>query len=204
MARPVDPELRAARRLQIIDAGLPAFAEHGPGATTAKICGSAGIGSGTFFHHFATKDSLVLAILELGTAETREFFAAQDAAASPRAAIHTYLEHSAAELADRRAAGFILAVGAMTSRPDVVAALGAEEDETYRGLLGLLERARDAREIRTDITVERIARWIMMLGEGLADGVASGYAHAADEVTLLHEQVDALLDGDSRRGRCAD
>ena len=34
-----------------------------------------------------------------------------------------------------------------------------------------------------------------MLRAGLADGVASGYAHAAEEVIPLHEQVDSLWTG---------
>ena len=79
MPRPVDPKRHRARRLQIIDAGLTVFARQGyAGATTSAICKEAGIGSGTFFHYFQTKNSLVLAILEEGAAETREFFAARE------------------------------------------------------------------------------------------------------------------------------
>ncbi|MFC0675143.1 TetR/AcrR family transcriptional regulator [Brachybacterium hainanense] len=195
MARPVDPALRRARRLQIIDAGLTAFAEHGPGATTAQICSLAGIGSGTFFHHFPTKDALVLAILELGTQELREFFAGQRDAPSPRAALHAYADRIAEDLADPRAAGFILAVGAMTARAAVVAALDADQETTRQGLLMLLGRAQAAAEIRTDVPADRLAAWMMMLSEGLAAGVAGGYARAAEDLPLLHEQLDALLDG---------
>src|SRR5690625_7667153 len=79
MPRPVDPERHRARRLHITDAGLTVVARHGyAGATTAAICREAGIGSGTFFHYFPTKESLVVAILAEGTAETQEFFDAQE------------------------------------------------------------------------------------------------------------------------------
>ena len=71
MARTVDPERHLARRLVIIDAALTCFAASGyAGTSTAAICREAGIGSGTFFHYFPTKQSLLLAILALGTEET--------------------------------------------------------------------------------------------------------------------------------------
>ena len=64
MARTVDPERHLARRLVIIDAALTCFAATGyAGTSTAAICREAGIGSGTFFHYFPTKQSLLLAIL---------------------------------------------------------------------------------------------------------------------------------------------
>lgn len=198
MARPIDPDLRAARRLQIIDAGLTAFAEHGASATTAQICAVAGIGSGTFFHHFPTKDSLVLAILELGTAEMREFLDGLVTEPSARAAIHDVVDHAVEDLTDPRAAGFILAVGAMTSRPDVVAALAADDQAVRRGVASLLERAEPADRIRTDIPASRLAQWVLMLSDAVAEGVANGQMHAADEIGVLHEQVDALLDGPGR------
>ncbi|WP_193105662.1 TetR/AcrR family transcriptional regulator [Brachybacterium sp. FME24] len=197
MARPRDPALRAARQLQIIDAGLTAFADHGPGATTAQICQIAGVSSGAFFHHFATKVALLVAILDLSSTETAEFFATQDESSSPRASIHAYVERSVADLADRRAARFILAVAAMASSPEVAAALEEQERTSRRGLLDLLDRAQAAGEARTDLPAERLSQWIMMLEDGLASGVASGHAQAADEAALLHEQVDALLDGRS-------
>ena len=78
MARTVDPERHLARRLVIIDAALTCFAATGyAGTSTAAICREAGIGSGTFFHYFPTKQSLLLAILALGTEETRAWFAAR-------------------------------------------------------------------------------------------------------------------------------
>src|SRR5690625_1722177 len=73
VARTIDPERHRARRLHIIDAALTVFAERGyTGATTAAICREAGIGSGTFFHYFETKKSVLLAILELGIEETQQ------------------------------------------------------------------------------------------------------------------------------------
>ncbi|MGC5627756.1 TetR/AcrR family transcriptional regulator [Georgenia sp. Z1344] len=236
MARPVDPELRRARRLQLIDAGLTAFAERGAAATTADICRIAGVGSGTFFHHFATKDALVVAIVELGTEETRELFASLDddnpedsaraasvpgagaggttrsrgagsghasrssgAGASPRGTVLGFVDHAAEDLADPRASGFVRAVGALTHRPTIVAALEADERVT-RELLGeRMSRAQRAGAVRVDVPADRLTTWVLLLLDGFAAGVAGGQVDAGRELPMLHEQVAALLDGPAGR-----
>lgn len=196
MPRPVDPALRRARRLQIIDAGLTAFAEHGyAGATTARICRIAGIGSGTFFHHFPTKDSLLVAILELGTQETRDFFAARDPGATPRQVLHEYVRHAVADVADPRAAGFITVVGGLVSRPEIATALQADEDTARAALRDVVAAAQQQGKVRTDLTADRLADWIMLLIDGFTSRVAGGGFDADAEAPLLAEQVGLLLDG---------
>jgi len=167
MPRPVDPVRRRARRLQIIDAALTVLAEHGyAGATTARICRTAGIGSGTFFHHFPTKDSLLVAILESGTEETRRFFASRDPADPPRQVLLDYADHAAADLADPRAAGFITVVGGLTSHPDIAAALRADEHVLRTALRDVAAAAQERGQVRTDLTAERLASWIVLLLDG--------------------------------------
>ncbi|OXM71938.1 MULTISPECIES: TetR/AcrR family transcriptional regulator [Amycolatopsis] len=196
MPRPIDPVRRRARRLQIIDAALTAFALHGyAGATTAEICRIAGIGSGTFFHHFPTKDSLLVAILEEGTEETRRFFAAREPGTPARQVILGYVGHAVADLADPRAAGFITVVGGLTSHPDIAAALRADEDTLRAALREVVAEAQHAGEVRTDLPADRLAVWIMLLIDGFAGRTAGGGFEAAAEAPLLVEQVGLLLDG---------
>lgn len=199
MARPIDPALRRARRLQIIDAGITGFARHGPATTIAQICEIAGIGSGTFFHHFANKQSLVIAILDLGLTETAEFFTAHEDVDTPRQLVIHFVDHMAGELSDPRTAGFVLSVGAMTTNEQITDALHHDEVTT----LGRLERAvtlaQHRHQVRTDISAQRIAVWVVMLLDGLVSAIASGQVTAEDEVSMLHEQVQALLDGPSSR-----
>ena len=90
MARTVDPVRHEARRLAIIDAALTCFAADGfDRTTTATICRTAGIGSGTFFHYFPTKLGVLLAIIELGTSDTAAWFEASGDAPSPSASCWT-------------------------------------------------------------------------------------------------------------------
>ncbi|WP_277208178.1 TetR/AcrR family transcriptional regulator [Isoptericola croceus] len=197
MARTVDTERYAARRLQIIDAGLTVIAERGyDGATTARICRQAGIGSGTFFHYFATKADLLLAILELGTAETREKAAAFEGRTDALAVLLELVGAAADEAADPRVPGFVRAVAGVMHVPAVAAAL-AEDDAAQRELLlHWVERGRAAGEVRTDVPAGRLASWLTLLMDGFLERVAvdDGFV-AADERELLVATVRDFLRG---------
>ncbi|CAM4143951.1 TetR/AcrR family transcriptional regulator [Nocardia ninae] len=209
MPRPIDPQRHQARRLEIIDAGLTAFAEHGyAGATTAIICRIAGIGSGTFFHYFPTKDALLVAILEHNTAETREFFEQQADPDDPRRVVLGYVEHAAAGLLDPRAAGFISVVGGLTHRPEIALALRADDETARTALQAAVRTAQQVQRVRSDVTAGRLAEWILLLLDGFAARVVTsdGFV-AAQEIDMLNEQVTLLLDGpqtsDERRRAAA-
>jgi AcrR family transcriptional regulator len=200
MARPVDPALRQARRLQVVDAALTRFAADGYHATTtAAICREAGIGSGTLFHHFPSKASILVAVLETGTAETRAFFADHardddvDGDGDARAVLLGWVEHAAADLRDPRAAGFVRAVSAVTSVPDVAAALEAEEAAVRAGLVPWVARAVEQRTVRSDLAAERLARWLAALVDAYAALVAGG-ADADAELPVLLAAAEDLLD----------
>lgn len=193
MARPIDPALRAARRTQIIDAGLTAFAQYGPTATTAQICATAGIASGTFFHHFPTKDALIVAIIEYGETETREYFDADSKDASPLHMISEYIDHSIAEASDPRAAGFIRAVAALSHREAIAKALHAQEQAVHDAVASIVRIAQQADMVRADIAAERLAAWILLIIDGFTGAVANNRIEADNEAAVLHEQIEALL-----------
>src|SRR3954462_5299193 len=65
------------RRLQVLNAALDAFAEHGlSGASTDEIARKAGISQPYLFRLFRTKKDLFIASIERCYAETRETFEA--------------------------------------------------------------------------------------------------------------------------------
>src|SRR3954469_12563364 len=51
------------RRKALLKAAAEVFAEHGAEASTAQIAARAGIGKGTVFRHFPTKEDLFAAII---------------------------------------------------------------------------------------------------------------------------------------------
>jgi AcrR family transcriptional regulator len=195
MARTVDPARHQARRLVIIDAALTCFAVEGfDRATTAAICRAAGIGSGTFFHYFPTKLSVLLGILELGTAETAAWFAAQAGRTDAAGVIADYVAHAADECADPRVAGFVKAIGAVMADPDVSAALGRDEAAVHDGLLPWVGSAQEAGQVRADVPAARLCAWIMVVLDGFTGRIAGEPAFsAATERDMLIDTVRRLL-----------
>ncbi len=195
MARTVDPVRHERRRLQIIDAALTRFAEDGyAGATTAAICRTAGIGSGTFFHYFPTKAALLVAILEYGTAETTAWFSAQRDRDDARQVLLDHVAHTADDLTDPRLPGFVRAVASVMGEPDVAGALAADEQAQRDGLTAWVRRAQRAGEIRTDLSASRLAGWIFLVVDGFTGRLATdpGFSVRRERAMLL-DSVERLL-----------
>lgn len=173
MARTVDPARHEARRLVIIDAALTEFAGSGfDGATTAAICRRAGIGSGTLFHYFPTKLSILLGILEYGVAEVRESAAQFEGRTDPLGVLLEIVGRSAEESADPRMPGFVHATAGVMQVPAVAAAL-EEDAEAQRGRIRpWVERGQAAGEVRTDLAADRVVAWLMLFMDGYLERVA--------------------------------
>lgn len=87
-------------RARVLDAARDVFAEQGVDAGMEAIAQCAGVGVGTVYRHFATKEALILALIEVRFGEMRD--ALELAIETPDAwgAISAYLEH-AGSLASR-------------------------------------------------------------------------------------------------------
>jgi len=197
MVRTVDPERHRARRLQIIDAGLTCFAVAGySGTTTAALCRQAGIGSGTFFHYFPTKQHLLVAILELGTRETQDWFAAREPTEDPRSVLDTYIAHALDDFADPRIAGFVRAVGAVMGEPAVEAALALDAHVLQEGLEPWIARAQELGRVRDDLTAQRLTTWILLVLDGFLGRLATDESFTvAAERSMLEDTMARLLGG---------
>lgn len=181
MARPIDPERHEARRLEILDAALTCFAERGfEGTSTTRICAQAGIGSGTLFHYFPTKRAVVLALLALGRGRGVAFLAAQRGRTDAFGVVLDYVQHAGTEVADPRAAGFARMVAARLHDDEVATALAAEAADVRASLVGWLDRARAAGEIRADWAPDRAAVWVESIVDCFVGAVARGDLAATD------------------------
>jgi len=195
MARRVDPDKHLAQRLLIIDAALTCFAAAGyAGTSTAAVCRQAGIGSGTFFHYFPTKQSLLLAILALGTDETRQWFAARADDEDPRSVVEAWLDHTIEEVSDPRIAGFVRAVGAVMGEPDVEAALALDDRVLQEGLEPWIARAQAAEQVRTDLSPRDLTAWLLVVLDGFLSRLAVDPEFTAEERrSTLRDVVRRLL-----------
>jgi AcrR family transcriptional regulator len=97
--RPRDPDLEARRKAEILDAAARAFVEFGFAGTQVQVIADRlGIGNGTIYRYFPTKEALFLAAVERGLAElTAEMDAVladphADAVGRVSAAVTTYLK----------------------------------------------------------------------------------------------------------------
>lgn len=188
MPRTVDPQRHALRRQAIVDAAFTCFAREGyDGATTASICREAAIGSGTFFHYFPSKVSVLLAILSAGTDDTLTWFASQQGRDDPRLVVLDWAQHTADAAADPRLPGFVRAVGAVAAHPEVAAALVADEQAQRRGLRPWVRRAQVGRAVRTDLSAAAVTSWVILVLDGYLGRLAAdaGFSARTQQVVLL-------------------
>ncbi len=73
LGRPRDPDLEARRKAEILDAAAAIFAANGfAGTQVQTIADRIGVGNGTIYRYFPTKEELFLAAVERGLAELAE------------------------------------------------------------------------------------------------------------------------------------
>ncbi len=135
----------ARNRASLLAAAADEFAERGMEASVADIARRAGVGKGTVFRHFATKDDLIAAIVldrigELTAAGERLL-----GAADPGAALLEFLT-VAAHQRQQRDLSFLHAAG------DVSAAVTTAREQMYRTVHDLADRARAHGALRDDVT----------------------------------------------------
>jgi AcrR family transcriptional regulator len=173
----------ARNRRTLLDAAAAAFAEQGTGVPIAEIAHRAGMGKGTVFRHFPTKEHLIAAIVcdqldELSAAGTTLLDAAD-----PTAALFEFMRLGT-ELQARDRSACQAAVGVINDDPGVQAAAGRLTQTAD----ALTERAQRHGGIRDDITGQDI----ILLLRG-AYQAAAPLAHAAPE--LWRRYLAVIIDG---------
>jgi TetR/AcrR family transcriptional repressor of nem operon len=143
---PQTPTPVASSRQRLLDAALHEFRSHGYAATTVDdLCRAAGVGKGSFFHHFPSKEALALEAVDHWNATTSELFAQAPyhAPAEPRDRVLAYVDFRAALLDGELA--------------DVTCLLGTIVQETWDSHPALREACRAGIELHADTLVRDIA-----------------------------------------------
>ncbi len=173
--RPLRADARRNRD-RVLTAARQAFAQHGFSVPLDDIAAAAGVGPGTVYRHFPTKEALFeavsLARLHDLAAEARAGAEAVDVGA----AFAGFLERVAAEAGSKR------------DLPDALAGTGAHGVadalvELHEALGLLLARAQEAGAVRAEIRVTDL----VVLLKGLLQTVA------ADPDPALRQRVFAVL-----------
>jgi AcrR family transcriptional regulator len=182
-----DRELRAdarRNRERVLRTAQQLFATEGLGVSLDEIARRAGVGPGTVHRHFPAKEALYLAV---ATDEFKQLVAEADvlAAAGDPAALFTLLSRmiaTGAENAPVKSALTAAEYDLRTAAPDVAADL-------TRHVANLLDRARAARLVRHDLTVDEVM--------ALVAGAFAAIRHAGVETSRNRSAHIAaiILDG---------
>ena len=144
-------------RVQILAAAEAVFAEQGVGVPIDEVARRAGVGVGTLYRHFPTKEALFEAVirhhLERLIAEARELLQSDE----PGAALFQFLARLAQEGTSKRALVDALA-GAGIS---IKAAASATKAELEQVAAQLLRRAQEAGQVRADVGVTEVFGLVM-------------------------------------------
>lgn len=161
----------------LVSVARAAFAEHGVDASLRDIARQAGVGIGTLYRHFPTREALVEALLSERFDDLRARADSLLTSASPGTALFDWLRQ--------------LAVGSTTYRGLPESVLGALRDDesrlhascaAMRAAGGrLLDRAQQAGDVRADVVMNELL------------SLAAGIAWASEQSPGQTDLVDRLL-----------
>jgi AcrR family transcriptional regulator len=194
--RPKDPELEARRKAQILDTAARVFATYGFANTQVQtIANHLGVGNGTVYRYFPTKEQLFLSAVERGL---KELEAEMDAVlAQPitggdliRAAVRTYFGffHRRPEMAEL----FIQERAAFPHhhRPLYFVTKGAEEECTHQAFFDRLVESGAIRSISRDRVFNVIGD--LLYGTILTNLLAN---RPSDPDAQTDDVLDVILNG---------
>jgi AcrR family transcriptional regulator len=169
-------------RGRILEAAEVVFAAEGIEAPVDSIAEKAGVGVGTLYRHFPTKEKLCEAILLDRLRALTEDARAQADAEDPVAAFFGFLEHFV-ELGESKRDLIVAVMGAGLDFDEAAAPVKAELSEAV-GVL--LRRAQDVGAVRADVTPTAV---VSLVG---ATCHAAGHTNDAPALDLLGIVCDGL------------
>jgi AcrR family transcriptional regulator len=182
-SKPLRADAERNRRL-LLDAAADAFAEHGLEVGVAEIARRAGVGQGTVFRRFPTKEHLIAAVVVDKMHQAIERGSDLAEAEDPGAALFEFFAGMVAAAQTDRA--LFEAVGdAFISNLEI----RAVHDELIEMLDRLLRRAQDAGAVRDDVG----AVDVLMMVKGICEATRSFSAPDCDVTGRQLDLVRAAL-----------
>jgi AcrR family transcriptional regulator len=172
----------ARNRARILEAAEAVFAVEGIEAPVDTIAEKAGVGVGTLYRHFPTKEKLCEAILLDRLRGLTDDARAQADAEDPVAAFFGFLQHFVELGASKRD----LIVAVMGAGLDFDEAAAPVKEDLREAVGVLLQRAQDAGAVRPDVTPAAV------VGLVSATCHAAGYTEEAPVMDLLGIVCDGL------------
>jgi AcrR family transcriptional regulator len=149
----------ARNRARVLDAARTAFAQAGLDVGVEEIARRAGVGKGTLYRRFPTKEALVRAIFEDILEEIDRIVAGAEAEEDAWAAFTTYMAGCARLQASNQ--GFYDVVA---QRLGAAALTDAQRSRVNESTARMLKRGQDAGVVRSDLVPEDVSLMLRMVG----------------------------------------
>ncbi len=178
------PRVDAARnRARVLEAAKAVFSTGGPQASLEAVARQAGVGIGTLYRHFPTREALFEAVYRREVEQLVDLAGKLASCAAPVAALRRWLHANVEFVATKKGMAAALALAAHGSTE-----LSAYTAEQLTGAVRrLMDRAAAAGELRADIGPEDVLRMLVALCYG---SDAAGWQ--ANVLRLLDVFVDGL------------
>ena len=137
--RPLRIDARRNRE-RVLRAARDAFAAFGSGVPLDEIAARAGVGPGTVYRHFPTKEALFAAVVQARVEDLAADARARSDAADPGEAFFGFVARLGQEARVKR------------DLPDAIAVPGPLQDALLEAIGVLLRRAQQAGAVRGDVT----------------------------------------------------
>ena len=155
--RPRADALRNRERL--LEAAKAEFSAGGPNASLEAVARRAGVGIGTLYRHFPTRETLFEAVYRREVEHLADLAEQLGTEAAPVDALRRWMRSNVEFVATKRGMSAALALAA-TASPDLSA---YTFDSLTRAVGTLLRRAAEAGEVRADISPEDLLRALVGL-----------------------------------------
>jgi len=198
---PVEPEVRSdgaepetagcrpmradavKNRQRILDAAEAVFASEGLSVPIDAVAERAGVGVGTLYRHFPTKEALFEAIVTARLGDLLELAKAHAGDTDPGDALFAFL----GEFAQQASAKHDLFDALSSAGIDIKSSCAEMVDEMKRSIDALLQRAVAARCVRSDVSTDEMI--------GLVVGVCQGGGHSGYDDATVQRMVGIVCDG---------
>ncbi|MER6271399.1 TetR/AcrR family transcriptional regulator [Streptomyces sp900105755] len=173
----------ARNRERIVHAAREVFGRRGLGVTLDDVARHAGVGVGTMYRRFPTKEALVRAVFEQDLAMRQESAERALTHPDPWQGLVDFLMAMTADLAENRGLHEVIMLGSHSSEPF----------ETARGgmlpyLEALIRRAQESGQLRTEVTASDIPVMQQML-------IAAAQFTQGRRPDIWRRYIEILLNG---------
>jgi AcrR family transcriptional regulator len=187
----VDRPLRAdarRNRARVLAAAEAVFAAKGTDASTEEVARAAGVGIGTVFRHFPTKEALLQAVFTDRLRRLTEHAVGLAGAADPGAAFFGFFTEMVAHSASKNAYADALTAAGI----DVRDALGSGREELLAAMDRLLRNAQDAGAVRADVGVAELIALLIGAARSAETAATTGVVTPAVSERALRILFDGL------------